>query len=249
MTDEHDRLRDDVAAYAVAILDAVEQTRVEGHLRRCEACARRLHEYRAIFGLLPHALPSQTPTAGALTTLLAEARRRRASADATRARQHAAGAWWRRPAHAGPLGWATAAAFLALIGWNLALHWQIVGRPAPVPVEQLARLPDGRIVALIGTGTPQASARIFVDREGRRGELAIAGLPALPPGRVYQLWFARPGGPPISGGVFRADTRGEALVVVVVPVALEPARAIAVTEEPAPGSPAPTGPHLLDRQL
>jgi anti-sigma-K factor RskA len=143
----------------------------------------------------------------------------------------------------------TAAVFLGLLGWNLALHRQIAGRAAPVPVEQLARLPDGRIVALIGTGTPQASARLYVDREGRRGELAIAGLPALPPARVYQLWFARPGGPPISGGVFRADAQGEALALVVIPVALEPARAIAVTEEPAPGSPAPTGPHLLDRLL
>jgi hypothetical protein len=32
--------------------------------------------------------------------------------------------------------------------------------------------------------------------------------------------------------------RGEALAV-----------AVAVTEEPAPGSPAPTGPHLLDRRI
>ena len=85
--------------------------------------------------------------------------------------------------------------------------------------------------------------------DGRRGELAIAGLPALPPGRVYQLWFARPGGPPISGGAFQVDGRGEALAVVVIPVALEPARAVAVTEEPAPGSPTPTGPHLLDRRI
>jgi hypothetical protein len=45
------------------------------------------------------------------------------------------------------------------------------------------------------------------------------------------------------------DARGEALAVAVVPVALEPARAVAVTEEPAPGSPAPTGPHLLDRRI
>jgi anti-sigma-K factor RskA len=79
--------------------------------------------------------------------------------------------------------------------------------------------------------------------------VAIAGLPTLPPERVYQLWFARPGGPPVSGGVFRVDVRGEALTVVAIPVALEPARAVAVTEEPAPGSPAPTGQHLLDRRI
>jgi anti-sigma-K factor RskA len=105
------------------------------------------------------------------------------------------------------------------------------------------------MVALIGTGSPGATARLYVAEDGMRGELAIAGLPALPAGRVYQLWFARTGGSPVSGGVFRVDGRGEALAAVAVPVALEPARAVAVTEEPAPGSPAPTGPHLLDRRI
>jgi anti-sigma-K factor RskA len=105
------------------------------------------------------------------------------------------------------------------------------------------------MIALVGTGTAGASARLSVAADGRRGELAITGLPKLAPGRVYQLWFARTGAAPISGGVFGVDARGEALAVVVVPVALEPARAVAVTEEPAPGSPAPTGPHLLDRRI
>jgi anti-sigma-K factor RskA len=142
-----------------------------------------------------------------------------------------------------------AASFVGLLGWNVVLHRELASRRIPVAVEQLARLPDGRIVALIGTGTPRASARLYVAEDGRRGELAIAGLPTLPPERVYQLWFARPGGPPVSGGVFRVDVRGEALTVVAIPVALEPARAVAVTEEPAPGSPAPTGQHLLDRRI
>ena len=147
------------------------------------------------------------------------------------------------------MAWVTAAACIGLLGWNLALHRQLADRATRVPVELLARLPDGRVVALIGTGTPGASARLYVAEDGRRAELAIAGLPPLPPGRVYQLWFARPGAPPISGGVFHVDARGEALAVVVIPVALEPARAVAVTEEPAPGSPAPTGAHLLDRRI
>jgi hypothetical protein len=94
------------------------------------------------------------------------------------------------------------------------------------------------MIALVGTGTAGASARLSVAADGRRGELAITGLPKLAPGRVYQLWFARTGAAPISGGVFGVDARGEAL-----------ARAVAVTEEPAPGSPEPTGPHLLDRRI
>ena len=237
-----------MAAYAAGPLEPIERTWTETHLRRCEGCADRFREYRTVLDLLPYTLPIEEPPAGALADVRAEARRRRGASAASVGRRRADVAWWRRPEQIGPRRWVVTAAFVGLLGWNLALHWQLAGRTTPVPVEQLARLPDGRIVALIGTGTPRASARLFVAEDGRRGELAIAGLPLLPAGRVYQLWFARPGEPPISGGVFHVDDRGKALAVVVIPVTLEPARAVAVTEEPAPGSLAPTGPHLLDRR-
>lgn len=249
MADKHDRLQDDVAAYAAGPLDPIERSWTEAHLRRCTACTGRLEGYQAVLTLLPHALTPETPPAWALATLLSEARRRRAISEAARARPEAWEAWWRGPLGIRPFRWVTVAVCAGLLGWNLALHRQLANRAAPVPVEQLARLPDGRVVALIGTGTPGASARLYVAEDGQRGELAIAGLPALPPERVYQLWFARPGAPPVSGGVFRVDVRGAALAVVVIPVALEPARAVAVTEEPAPGSLAPTGLHLLDRRI
>ena len=249
MTDRHDRLQDDVAIYAMGPLDPIEQTWTETHLRRCGACAGRLRGYQAVLALLPQALPAEPPPAEALAALLAEARRRRPIPAVARSQRQTEVAWWWWPRRIRPIGWVTVAVCVGLLGWNLALHRQLANRAAPVPVEELARLPDGRMVALLGTGTPGASARLYVAADGQRGELAIAGLPSLPPGRVYQLWFARAGGPPISGGVFRVDVRGEALAVVVIPVALEPARAVAVTEEPAPGSLAPTGPHLLDRRV
>ena len=248
MADKHDRLRDDVAGLAVGVLEPIERTWTEAHLRRCAACSERLEEYQATLGLLPHALPGETPSADGLSALLSEARRRARPAARGRVpgRETSRRRWLPRVR---PVSWATALACVGLLAWNLALHRQLASRPAPVPVEQLARLPDGRMVALIGTGTPRASARLYVAEDGQRGELAIAGLPALPPGRVYQVWFARAAGAPLSGGVFHVDGRGEALVVVVIPVALEAGRAVAVTEEPAPGSPAPTGPHLLDRRI
>jgi len=81
---------------------------------------------------------------------------------------------------------------------------------------------------------------------GRRAELTVDGLPPLLPGRAYQLWFAEPGQPVRTGGAFRVDPRGDASVQVTIPTPMERVRAVAVTQEPAPGSGAPTGVHLLD---
>jgi anti-sigma-K factor RskA len=249
MADRHGRLRDDVAAHALGLLDPIERTWTETHLGRCEVCAAHLRDYREVFALLPHALPGEVPPVGTLAVLLGEARRRRARSPASPPARRSDVAWWRWPEGVRPLRWATAAVIVGLLAWNLALHRQLAARVTTVPVERLARLADGRVVALIGTGTPGASARLFVPEDRRHGELAIVGLPPLPAGRVYQVWFARVGGPPISGGVFQVDDAGAALALVVVPVAIELGRAIAVTEEPAPGSLAPTGPHLLDRRI
>jgi Anti-sigma-K factor rskA len=103
-----------------------------------------------------------------------------------------------------------------------------------------------RSEALEGTGRPGASARLFVDRQGSWAWLAVAGLRPLPRERVYQLWFARPGEPTVSGATFRVDAEGGAVTPVRLPAALGTVSAIAVTEEAAPASLRPTGPHLLD---
>jgi hypothetical protein len=83
-----------------------------------------------------------------------------------------------------------------------------------------ARLPVGSVVELVGTGTPGASARPYVRTDGQSGELAVAGLSPLRSDCVYQLWFARPGETPVTGGPFRVNARGEAIASVTVPLPL-----------------------------
>jgi hypothetical protein len=56
----------------------------------------------------------------------------------------------------------------------------------------------------------------------------------------------RPGAPTVTGGTFRVDSRGRAWATITVPISLDEARVIAVTDEPAPGSMAPTGSYLLE---
>jgi anti-sigma-K factor RskA len=81
---------------------------------------------------------------------------------------------------------------------------------------------------------------------GTRAEMVVDALPPLPAGRTYQVWISEPGQPIRSGGVFAVNSHGDGFVRITTPVPLERVSAVAVTQEPAPGSANPTGLHLLD---
>jgi len=232
---------EDLAGYALGALEGPEGIRVETHVATCAQCANVLAQYRAVVSTLPIGLDPVAPPPEAWAAIRAEARRRRlpVGQDARRwARPH-----WRRAM------WPVVTTLVAsLLIWNVVLQRELTRRapgPAPGPeVEALSRRP-GRLVILAGTGQPEASARLFVAVDGG-GHLAISGLTPLPRGRTYQLWFIRTGASAVTGGTFEVNARGLAWAKAGVPASLDEVRAIAVTEEPAPGSVSPTGRHLLE---
>ena len=245
MSEEREHPVEDLAAYVLESLEGAERTRVDAHVATCATCTGRLEEYRAVIGALPFGLAPVAPPPAALAAIRAAAREPRPRT----------GRWpgtmflppWLRVAR-----WPALAALVAsLLVWNVWLQQELARRapgPAPGPeVEALARRP-GKVIILGGTGKPGASARLFVASDGGHGHLAIAGLGPLPQGRTYQLWFIRAGGPSVSGATFAVSSRERAWVKVAVPASLEDVRAIAITDEPLPGSVAPTGRHLLDAQ-
>ena len=118
-------------------------------------------------------------------------------------------------------------------------------RAAAAAEAQVAVLaaPDLTRIDLAGQPVaPQASARAYWSRS--RGLVFTASnLPALPPGRVYQLWVlpAQPS-PPISvGWLLKPDADGRANVLFDTPPDLPKPQKMAVTIEPEGGVPAPTG--------
>ena len=72
--------------------------------------------------------------------------------------------------------------------------------------------------------------------------LALTGseLPALSSERNYQLWVVPKQGSPISAGVFQPDAAGTVLLLSTPEATLAESAALAITEEPAGGSPQPT---------
>jgi len=133
----------------------------------------------------------------------------------------------------------------SLLIWNVTLQREISRHASGPQVEALARRP-GRLVILTASGMPNASGRLLIAIDGVHGHLAVAGLRPLGPGRVYQLWFVRPGALTASAAAFTVDGRGRAWVTITAPMSLDDTRQVMVTEEPSPGSATPTGPGLME---
>ena len=86
---------------------------------------------------------------------------------------------------------------------------------------------------------PRASARALWNDAADMVFIAT-GLPALPAGDIYQLWFVLPDAP-VSAALIEPDLGGEATVRLEVPDTVTLPAVMAMTVEPAGGVPAPTG--------
>lgn len=100
--------------------------------------------------------------------------------------------------------------------------------------------PDVQQLAMAGQPlAPRASARALWNDTARLVFLAN-GLPALPAGDIYQLWFVLPDAP-VSAALVEPDPTGNATVTLDVPDTVTMPTTMAITIEPAGGVPAPTG--------
>lgn len=252
MSDRRDEQRHDddlhllVAAYAFDALDEAELAGFETHLAGCEACRVELVGFRETAALLAAGV-AETPPASLRTSVLGAVdvtRQEPPSLDAARARRATAGDG--TAARRSGLRVAVAAAVLAvaLLAAGLVLARQRSEIDALQEVEQVATAPDATTVELAGDG--EATVRVI--SSGSLGQAIVVGEGlAVPAGdRTYQLWTIDAEGPrPVD--VFRPDEDGT--VEVVTSLDLGGAVAMGITEEPAGGSPQPTGDILLAAEL
>jgi hypothetical protein len=152
------------------------------------------------------------------------------------------------------IGWAFAAFFGILFFWNVQTHQREAGAISAqlqslhltvAEKEEAIRLMETRqtqTVALAGLDpAPDAAAKVFWNAEENTGLLVAFDLPALPTGKVYQLWAIQ-NAAPIDAGIFSLDQQGKgALKVKSLPDPQQPVTLFAITVEPAGGSPQPTG--------
>jgi anti-sigma-K factor RskA len=262
MTIDHDALRDLAAGYAFGTLDASEREAFESHLPSCPECQQDVRDAALVAQGLARA-----PQDHALPPGLRDRVLRAATADPDREARAVIPAPARRlfvPA------WVSlAASIVALVAAGLAWHAHREAESARVDAarQQEATAAAERTLTEMRTTVDESQHALAIAMAGDVTRVALAGqpaapqaagavlwsasrgllfsasnLPALPAGRIYQLWYVTSAAP-VSAALAAPDAAG-GIQAVSGPVDVRPT-AFALTIEPAGGVPAPTGAFYL----
>ena len=231
-------------AYAVdAIDDELEREKFERHMRRCQQCSGEVRGLSETATKLAFSA-SRPPPAGLRDTVLSATSRTRqlppvVDRTGPRARAH----WWtgRLPMLSYSLAMATVgAAIVLLIALIGARHDLDQARARNEALAAVLSAPDSRSV----TQTISSGGRVTLVYSLRKHAMIVTthGLPPLPSGKVYQLWFI---GPPTtrSAGLLPGSQAGRA--GPVLSSGLARGDTIGITIEPAGGTRLPTTTPIL----
>lgn len=146
---------------------------------------------------------------------------------------------------------AAAALVVGLLSWNVLLQSDVrdlsgQNGDLQAQIEDARAGADGtRILAMQGEGEMSESNAEIMAFEDDRAILVAEDMPSLPDDQTFQIWVIDEGGAQPSG-IFQPN--GDP-VAAVVKQPIEGAETIAVTVEPAGGSPQPTTDPMLSAQL
>ncbi len=101
--------------------------------------------------------------------------------------------------------------------------------------------------ALQGAGPAEEAEGRLVSMSDQDAMLVVADLPELPEDQTYEIWAIKDGDP-VSSGIFKPEN-GSSMSVAQLEESLEGAELVAITVEPAGGSPQPTSDILLSGEL
>ena len=225
-----DMPHDLAAGYALDALDADEREVFDGHLAGCPDCQAEVDAIReTLVGVAPAVQPPPALREAVLAAVAAEPKPAVATPrPARRAEIRFARERRRRRWLAGLAAAAVVAA--VVLTWR---PWASEAPPAaPSAVTQVLEAPDAQRYAG-PAGGPVTASVVRSAAEGR-SVLVPDRLPDPGPGKTYQMWFVPPQGAPVSAGLLSGTA----------PVLLEgggqDAAAVALSVEPAGGSPQPT---------
>ena len=269
MSVSHDELKADAASYALGSLDPEARRTFEAHLAECAECAEEVRALRQVADALALSVPRRTPSAELRTRVL-DSFSRLGGKPADRGRVVDTG----RPGAVRPASYwlPVAASMLLTIGVGLyAVRLNMRVADLEVRLEQAALQASVAERALAdaqrATSDAQSSMAVLVAPDLARIDLAgqsvapgararalwsrssglvftASNLPALPAGRVYQVWVVTATAP-ISAGLLMPDASGRSMVFFMTAPDIAAPVAVAVTAEPAGGVPAPTGDRYL----
>jgi anti-sigma-K factor RskA len=235
-------------AYALdAIEGGAEFERFTRHLSRCPSCASELREFREVATSLAFAAATAPPPGLRARVLTAATAVRQLPPEVkTHARPRRARVWvpW-VPWLSGAI--ATAAIAVAVFFGFAQAHTQQELTQARAQNQAIALVLSAPQVKLLTHTTTAGGVATVVVAAGRHQMVVItSGLPALPAGKVYQLWFIGPE-KTVSAGLLPSATSGQTAPVLASGVVH--GDKLGLTVEPAPGSTQPTTTPILDLAL
>ena len=222
--------RETVASYVLGALPEDEHERFIAHLATCDDCQTRVAELQVAADALPLAVTQLVPPPELkdriMATVRSEAQLQRAAAG-ERPAPPPRRRWRGRFLGLGALPAAVAASVLValLVAGGVLLSSGGDGTKTVQGQVLIASAPKAR-----------ASLRLSDDAT----KLTVNGMPAPPPGKVYQVWLKPPSqAPRPTRALFRVDARGDA-DVEIQRGRLKGIEQVLVTAEPDGGSQAPT---------
>ncbi len=247
--------------YALGVLEGEERAEMEAHLARAgDKCVEGVAQARWIVAQLAHAAPDAPPPSALRGKIM--------SAIKSSAEMPAPGAIpieRPKPAErraAFPLwAWAAAALLALVTGYTiremnnqnaqLAELRKEMKRAATQNQMLQNELDMDRMVAMVMTSPDSVPLKLMpkdtrmpmvhVYLHPHMGAAITADqMPSMPSERTLQLWVVPKSGKPMSIAIFHPDAAGEIALVAPVNMPRNEIAALAVTDEPAGGSPQPT---------
>jgi anti-sigma-K factor RskA/putative zinc finger protein len=224
MASDHERYENDVGAYLLGALPALEAEVFERHLMGCDVCRDEVERLRPAVEVLPRSVEPFEPPPSLKRSLMAvvEAEAGERGGALAEPRRQAPGVLGRIRAVLGGMRprTALAVASVALVaGAALGLGLSAGGdatRTIAATVDP-SQMPGGH-------------ARLEVD--GDAALLRVSDLPTPPPGRVYEVWVERDGMVRPAGALFMVDGQGNGSASI--PGGVDGVTQVMVTREVAP---------------
>ncbi len=230
-------------AYALDALEGgTERDRFARHMNRCQSCASEVRGFREVATALAFAAATEAPPELRDRVLAAAARTRQLPPEI---RTHARPRRTRTPAPWVP--WlsgvvATASIVVAVLFGFAQAHTQQELNQARAQNQAVALVLSAPQVKLLSHATTKGGvATVVLAADRHQLVVTTSGLPALPTGKVYQLWLI--GKTIVSAGLLPSAKSGQTAPVLASGVVK--GDELGLTVEPAPGSSQPTTTPIL----
>jgi len=260
----HADYKEMIPAHALSTLDDAEARALNDHLSECDECRMELQEWEATAAIMAVSANPLEPSPAVRERILTEIRKDLATPQVIPFRAATRNIW----SSFGSLGAIAAVILVAVLIVGLVVLWrdnraaQESMRAMAAQMERqqkdlersneffrLVTSPGARMMELNGTSEASgATAKLAYDKTGH-AVLVAHGLPKVPAGKEYQLWFIVSGKPPMPGKAFAPDDTGSATSIEQMPGVALDADVFAITLEPAGGVESPTGEIYLRTNL